>query len=62
MDSTTKAPKIGSKHLGEETLRKPYTKPEVVFLQPLEAMANVCALPTGKASPGQFQGCQTLSS
>ncbi len=35
----------------EQAQQKPYSKPEVIFFQPLEAMADVCQPPIGKTSP-----------
>ena len=35
----------------DQAQRKPYSKPEVVYLQPLEAMADICQRPLGKVIP-----------
>ena len=43
--------------------KKDYSKPEIVYKQPLEAMAAACTpVPPGKASTGAPTNCMNLSS
>jgi len=46
-----------------ERSKKPYDKPQIIYKQPLEAMAVACTLPNAKASvvPGGCNPAQLFS-
>ena len=49
-------------NLANAQVKKPYAKPEIVYQQPLEAMAAACQGSNSKASTGFPANCTVLFS
>ena len=53
---------VSESNLNEQKSKKPYAKPEIVYQQPLEAMAAACTGNGSKASSGSPGNCTVLFS
>ena len=52
---------VPESNLNEPKSKKPYAKPEIVYQQPLEAMAAACT-GSGSKAAGGLGGCTVLFS